>query len=775
MKKLLLLLPLLIFGLCYGQILAPPIDFESGTIMYTFTDFDGGAATVVNNPQMAGINTSAKVGQMVKNIGQVWGGSLLTMTNPLDFSVNKIFKMKVWSPRVGARVLLKVENLTNGGIFFEKEDTSTVANAWEELTFDYSAINTANSYQKIVLIWDLGVMGDGSSNFTFFFDDIQLITGSAPVLQQIDLPVTFDDTMVDYTMTDFGGNASTVVVDPTNSSNMVSETVKGAGAQLWAGTTISTANGFASAIPFTASNTTMSVRVWSPDAGIPVRLKAEDHTNNAITVETEAMTTMAGQWETLVFDFSNEVAGTAVLNPANTYDMASIFFNFGTDGATAGTKTYYFDDVMFGIASNLTQIDLPVTFDLSTVDYTMTDFGGNASSVVVDPTNSSNMVAEVNKTAGAQTWAGTTISTPLGLASAIPFTPTSTRLSVRIWSPDAGITIRLKAEDHTNNTITVETETSTTMAGAWETLVFDFLNEAPGTAVINFANTYDMLSIFFNFGIDGATAGAKTYYFDDVMVAAGSSLNQIDLPITFDDSMVDYTMTDFGGTFSEVVADPTNPLNNVAKTIKDSTAVLWAGTTVSTGLGLANAIPFSTAEKRMSVRVWSPDAGIPIRLKVEDHLNSGITCETETSTTMAGAWETMVFDFNNPVATTPALNLGNTYDLVSIFFNFGTDGATAGTKTYYFDDVEFGAMVAIDQPEVQGLRYFPNPTTGDLRIEAESAIEMAIVYDVMGREIFRKEMNTTQAQLDLSGLNAGVYLVSVKSETAASHFRIIKE
>jgi hypothetical protein len=30
------------------------------------------------------------------------------------------------------------------------------------------------------------------------------------------------------------------------------------------------------------------------------------------------------------------------------YDKASIFFNFGTDGAVAGEKTYYFDDVLFG-------------------------------------------------------------------------------------------------------------------------------------------------------------------------------------------------------------------------------------------------------------------------------------------------------------------------------------------------------------------------------------------------------------------------------------------
>ena len=139
-----------------------------------FTNFDGGDVTIVNNPQSAGVNTSSKVAKMVKNAGQPWGGSWIALNAPINFGALRTFKMKVWSPRVGAKVLLKVENMTNGAINFEKEVTTTVANAWEELTFDYTGINVANSYRKIVLIFDLGTMGDGSPNYTFYFDDIKL-------------------------------------------------------------------------------------------------------------------------------------------------------------------------------------------------------------------------------------------------------------------------------------------------------------------------------------------------------------------------------------------------------------------------------------------------------------------------------------------------------------------------------------------------------------------------------------------------------------------------
>ena len=152
-----------------------PLTFESPTINYNWFNFDGGNVTVINNPQANGINTSSKVARMVKNGGQPWGGSFLTLSANIDFSTNKIFRMKVFSPRVGARVLLKVENSANGSINFEKEVATTVANAWEDMVFDYRAINAAQNYNRIVIIFDNGTVGDGSANFTFLMDDIRLV------------------------------------------------------------------------------------------------------------------------------------------------------------------------------------------------------------------------------------------------------------------------------------------------------------------------------------------------------------------------------------------------------------------------------------------------------------------------------------------------------------------------------------------------------------------------------------------------------------------------
>lgn len=156
------------------DLLSFPITFESPTLNYAFTDFAGGNTTILANPQVSGINTSAKVCRMIKYADQVYGGCVKSLGSAIDFSVKKTIKMKVFSPRVGAKVLFKVEDKNNSGNFFEREVVTTVANAWQELTFNYSAISTTISYHNIVIIFDNGIMGNGSANFTFLFDDITL-------------------------------------------------------------------------------------------------------------------------------------------------------------------------------------------------------------------------------------------------------------------------------------------------------------------------------------------------------------------------------------------------------------------------------------------------------------------------------------------------------------------------------------------------------------------------------------------------------------------------
>jgi hypothetical protein len=475
-----------------------PITFESATVNYAWTDFDGGNATVINNPQVNGINTSNKVGRMVKNAGQVWGGSVISLGTPIDFSANKVFRMKVYSPRVGAKVLLKVENLTDGSISYEKEVATTVANTWEDLAFDYSAINTAKSYQKVVLIFDNGTMGNGSANYTFLFDDIRL-TNVLPSLL-LNLPITFDDPNVNYSFTDFGGAVTVDATDPVSASNKVKKTTKPGGAQVWAGTTMGQ---LAAALPFTATSTKMSVRVYSPAAGIPVLLKAEDKANSTRSVETQVLTTVANAWETLVFDFTNNSSGTPALNLSYTYNMVSIFFDFNNAGSG---KIFYWDDATFVTAAPAT-LSLPLTFESSTLNYAWTNFDGGNVTVINNPQvsgiNTSAKVARMVKGAG-QTWGGSYIA----LDAPINFSTQKT-FKMKVYSPRAGAKVLLKVENLTNGGISFEKEVSTTVANAWEDLTFDY-------SAINTANAYQKVVIIFDNGTAGDGSANYTFLFDDI-------------------------------------------------------------------------------------------------------------------------------------------------------------------------------------------------------------------------------------------------------------------
>lgn len=465
-----------------------PLTFESATVNYAFTNFDGGNVTVISNPQSNGINTSAKVGRMVKNAGQTWGGSFITLSSPIDFSAGKIFRMKVFSPRVGAKVLLKVENTANTSQNFEKEVTTTVANAWEDLVFDYQAINTGNSYNNIVLIFDNGTMGDGSANFTFLFDDIRLVN-SLPLT----LPLTFESTTTTYDWFDFDGGAVTVVNNPhatgINTSAKVGKMVKNAG-QPWGGSYLTLS------LPMDFSNKIFRMKVWSPRVGAKVLLKVENSANSAQNYEKEVTTSVANAWEDLVFDYTG-------INTGNSYNRVVLIFDNGTAGDGSSNFTFYFDDIRL---VSTVPLELPLNFEYP-ITYGWFDFDGGAVTVVNNPDatgiNTSAKVAKMVKNAG-QTWGGSflTLSGPIDFSTLRTF-------KMKVWSPRVGAKVLLKVENSANSAQNYEKEVLTTVANAWEELTFDY-------SAINTANSYDRIVLIFDNGTMGNGSSNFTFYVDDI-------------------------------------------------------------------------------------------------------------------------------------------------------------------------------------------------------------------------------------------------------------------
>ena len=686
--------------------------------------------------------------------------------------------VRVWSPNAGIPVRLKAEEHADGTHSVETEATVTTASGWQTLEFNFAvqaagtaALNLSYNYDKVSIFFNFGTTGAVAGEKTYYFDDVIFVTGGGGggTLTQMNLPVTFDDATVDYGLIGFGGaEQSTIVTDPTNASNKVGKVIKTATAELWAGTTITAAAGlgFATRIPFTAANTRMSVRVWSPNAGIPVRLKAEEHADGTHSVETEAIVTVASGWQILEFDFAHPVSGTSAMNLSYNYDKVSIFFNYGTTGAVAGEKTYYFDDVSFRIGGGLISLPtLPLDFQSNTITYNFVDFDGGNATVINNPyisgINNSTKVSQMIKNAG-QVSGGSSLllSTPIDFSIRKSF-------KMKVYAPRVGAKVLLKVENSTDATINFEKEVLTTVANQWEELTFDFSN-------IGTSEQYQKLVFIFDNGTMGDGTANFTFLFDDLKLESDSSSNitlrQMDLPLTFNDATVDYGLIGFGGAEqSTVVTDPTLASNRVAKVIKSAIADATAGTTISAAaqLGFLNKVPFTATKTKMSIRVWSPDAGIPVRLKLEDHNNATHSVETETVVTTASGWQTLEFNFANHVSGTEALNYGYNYDKATIYFNYGTDGATAGTKTYYFDDLIFLDNLAPINPDdvLNQITIFPNPFAEKVIVSNITNAPLNIcIIDLQGRTVNRLTSTNTNIEINMSRYQSAAYILRIENK-----------
>ena len=332
-----------------------------------------------------------------------------------------------------------------------------------------------------------------------------------------------------------------------------------------------------------------------------------------------------------------------------------------------------------------------------------------------------------------------------------------------------GTIIKFKLEGLTSS---IERDAQTTLSNEWEELSWDFTGEP---------SRFNTLVFMFDYGNIGNGSANSTFLFDDIQQVFGGY--QLDLPVTFQDNTINYTTTDFGGNISQMVVDPVNANNNVIKVVKPNTAATWAGTTIGTPAGFLSNIPLSLSSSIMTVRVWSPSSGTPIRLKVEDSSDPTHTCETETNTSINGGWETITFDFKNQAPGTELLSIGLgfgwTYNMASIFFNFGTDGSSAGEKTYYFDDVWFGSppnTVNLEESiwnnNKQNVIVFPNPSKENINIQTLNYIGIVEtqLVDLLGNNI----INSCSRNLSIKDLKKGVYILRISYDGNLSEIKIIK-
>ena len=91
-------------------------------------------------------------------------------------------------------------------------------------------------------------------------------------------------------------------------------------------------------------------------------------------------------------------------------------------------------------------------------------------------------------------------------------------------------------------------------------------------------------------------------------------------------------------------------------------------------------------------------------------------------------------------------------------------GSSTSQSAYY---TSVPANLGLEESELINLLMFPNPSNGTVYINSDEVISSIEVVQLSGELAMNQAVNNTSAEMDLSGLNSGMYLVKVYGQSGA--------
>jgi hypothetical protein len=259
----------------------------------------------------------------------------------------------------------------------------------------------------------------------------------------------------------------------------------------------------------------------------------------------------------------------------------------------------------------------------------------------------------------------------------------------------------MKVENQHNNGQSVETMATTTTQVGWQTMTFDFMHEATGTAAFNAGFTYDMLNIFPGW----ATTSSDIYFLDDITTSlettggnGGGSQGPDATPtlITYElNDTSGYLTTAFQGASASVQTAPRGGRDGKALRIFRNGGQTYAGADLLNTTATYKKIT-SSSNKIVTMNFYS-SVHSTIRVKVQ-LLDSQIS---QTVNAVFG-WQKLTINFgavlDHDWADNPTYSNSFSYTRLEIFPNYGViDNGVA----YYVDDVAFNGATTPALPSMK--------------------------------------------------------------------------
>ncbi len=501
-------------------------DFEcQKNINYTFANATWNSVTA--NPNPSGINTSANVGQFIHwGVGTdgAFGGDLDLA--PIDLAVYGYqFKMDLHPSASGLPVTVVLQDGSGSDILAQTAST-TVANEWETLSYDFSTVTTPVS--KIVFV----VAPGDTVQHEVYFDNIRLDTSAfvSPCAGIVPDTSVFDDfecqTNVSYTFANATWTEGVINPNPSgiNTSSRVGEFIHwGAGTDGAFGGDLNLAP-----IDLVYYGVELNMDVHPSAIGLPITVVLQDAGGADLNVQTVS-TSVAGEWETLTYDFGSvsDVASKVVfvVAPGDSTQHVVYFDNIKLDPSTALATCP-------GVAPDVNIVE---DFDCQrNADYTAVD---GSVAVIANPDasgiNTSANVGEYTRGNGSDD----EITLDFELAP-LDFNA-SNQMKMDVWDADIPSTIEITLLDNAGIVLTTASAT-TSVGNAWEQLNFDFQDVPPTSNVSKAILSFDAGSLvdsnkvyyFDNWKMDGLISGIRGANVGNIALYPNPAKDQITLDLT---------------------------------------------------------------------------------------------------------------------------------------------------------------------------------------------------------------------------------------------------
>ncbi|MFL5764256.1 MAG: T9SS type A sorting domain-containing protein [Bacteroidia bacterium] len=453
-------------------------------------------------------------------------------------------------------------------------------------------------------------------------------------------------------------------------------------------------------------------------------------------------------------DLTNYVAGYGTGQGIFMSGKDSLLYGIFDNGAGGSDRNLYKINPFTGATTLVWDLSLPYisSADISADGNTLYVIQGNGG-VGTDL----GIVSSIDMATGNATMLDTALNDPTSSSYGIEFNPTDNNIYIfeGAWSGNTRVQVF-------NPTTLVNTSSpmvgwNTQLHGAkWTGSGNKFIVTAGyGCDMLMTDNTANNLVSFYN------TCPYHTADLEEFRTLRAKSSNIAICPNTTDSAMISliYGGTNFSWYKNGVLLPDTND------TIKVFAAGVYRAL-IEIG---------TTGEYMWSEPITITHSAVPV-VNVTQATHDTLICPSETIVLNGASGGTLKWYRNGTLipgatASTYAATMSGSYNQLKINTAGCMDSAAVAYVIY---DQLTGCSTGIDDQNHESVRLYPNPVDSYLFVESQEMINSIVLYDVVGKEVFRSENKDQKMKLDLSGLVSGIYFVKITTQSGETIKKIQK-